>query len=72
MKKLTKALRGKTIEELKEEERAVREEVAKLKLKQRVSPEKDTNILMKKRKKLAVILTVLSEKKELEQLKAQK
>ena len=40
------------------------EEIAKLQLSFKSNPPKDTNLLMKKRKQLAVLLTVLGEKEE--------
>lgn len=70
MKKLTKELTNKTTKELVKQSQMLREEVAKLILNQRVNPSKDTNIVVKKQKELAVILTVLTQKKELESLKS--
>lgn len=65
MKKLTKELTGKTIKELEKQSQVLREEIAKLVLNQRVNPAKDTNVVVKKRKELAVVLTILLQKKEL-------
>jgi ribosomal protein L29 len=59
-------LRAKTIRELEKEAEEIRKEIAKLKLDAEVNPLKDTNFLVKKRKRLAVILTLISEKKMLE------
>ncbi len=70
MKKLTKELTNKTIKELVKQSQTLREEIAKLTLNQKVNPSKDTNITVKKQKELAVILTVLTEKNELEKLKS--
>ena len=64
MKKLVKDYREKTVIELEKEITGLKEEVAKLKLIQRASPVKDTNLLMKKRKQLAALLTVLAEKRQ--------
>lgn len=64
MKKQTKELNQKTIEELQNEVRILRAEIAKLRLYYRVNQEKNTNIIPMKRKKLAAVLTVLSEKTE--------
>ncbi len=58
MKKLSKEFKGKSLEDLQKEEKKIREEMAKLKLEQMVNPAKDTNLLFKKRKRLAVILTL--------------
>ncbi|PIQ72771.1 hypothetical protein COY13_03100 [Candidatus Roizmanbacteria bacterium CG_4_10_14_0_2_um_filter_36_35] len=72
MKKLTKQYRDKTVKELTQETMILIEEIAKLRLSQKSAPAKDTNLLMKKRKQLAVLLTVLTEKKEIESLKNKK
>lgn len=65
MKKITKTYNEKTSKELEKEANLIREEMAKLQLSFKSNPPKDTNILAKKRKQLAVLLTVLSEKKEI-------
>ena len=64
MKKITKIYRGKTVKELEKDANLIREEIAKLQLSFKSNPPKDTNSIVKKRKQLAVLLTVLSEKKE--------
>lgn len=66
MKKITKELINKTIKELEKQANALREDIAKTILNQKVNPSKDTNLLRKKRKQLAVILTIISQKKERE------
>ncbi|MCS7092956.1 MAG: 50S ribosomal protein L29 [Patescibacteria group bacterium] len=63
MKKIAREYRQKTIIELEKEKKILEQEIAKLKIESKVNPPKDTNLLMKKRKNLAVLLTVLSEKK---------
>lgn len=68
MKKKISELKGKSKDELEKEVQALREEISKLKLEFKVNPAKDTNILAKKRKKLAVILTLIGEKKEIEKI----
>jgi len=65
MRKTTKIYSEKTIKELEKETNLVREEIAKLQLSFKSNPPKDTNSLAKKRKQLAVLLTILSEKKEI-------
>jgi len=62
MKKITKTYREKNSGELVKEIQSLREEIAKLQLSFKSNPPKDTNILMEKRKQLAVLLTVLTEK----------
>lgn len=70
MKKLTKELTNKTIKELEKQSQMLREELAKLTLNQKVNPVKDTNVTVKKRKELAVVLAILTQKKELETIKS--
>jgi ribosomal protein L29 len=69
MKKIVKEYKQKTIKELEKEKELLSQEIAKLKVSFKANPPKDTNLLIKKRKQLAVLLTVLSEKKLLESLK---
>ncbi|MDH7476455.1 MAG: 50S ribosomal protein L29 [Microgenomates group bacterium] len=59
-----KELRQKTIKELENESRILREEIGKLNIEFKINPAKDTNLLTKKRKRLSVILTILKEKKD--------
>lgn len=69
MKKSYKKIHNQTVKELEREIIKLRDEIAKEKLEKKVNFPKDTNALFKRRKMLAVYLTILSEKKELEQLK---
>jgi ribosomal protein L29 len=71
MKKNTKIYREKTIKELEKMNIILREEIAKLLLSFKSNPPKDSNLLAKKKKLLAVLLTILSEKKEVEKLRPQ-
>jgi len=64
MRKTTKIYSGKTSKELEKEVGLLREEIAKSVMSFKSNPPKDTNSLTKKRKQLAVLLTLLSEKKE--------
>lgn len=72
MKKYLEQIRKKTLKELEKEKIALEEEIAKLKLSEKAFPSKDTNLIYKKRKQLARLLTVISEKKQLELLKNNK
>ncbi len=63
MRKNTKIYSEKTSKELMKEAGLLREEIAKLQLSFKSNPPKDTNSIVKKKKQLAVLLTVLSEKK---------
>jgi len=69
MKKLTKEYFNQTIKDLEKQVQILREEIANTKLNEKVNPSKDSNILIKKRHQLAVLLTVLAQKKELEKIK---
>jgi ribosomal protein L29 len=66
MNKQLKEIKDKSIKELENETRILREEIAREKLEAKVNPPKDVNALFKKKKKLAVVLTVISQKKEYE------
>lgn len=68
MKKTANEFKDKSIVELEKETVVLRQEMVKLQLEGKVNPQKDTNILFKKRKRLAVLLTIKTEKKRLEQL----
>ncbi len=63
MKKNIKQYQQMDSKELEKEILKLREEIAKLKLTIKVTPPKDTNLLIKKRKQLARLLTVLNSKK---------
>jgi len=69
MKKAVADLKTKSIKQLEIEISKLREEIAKLKLEIKINQPKDTNLLFKKRKQLARMLTVLTEKKEIERIK---
>ena len=63
MKKISiKDIQQKSVKELKVEVVKVRKELSKLVLEQKSNPTKDTNLVGKKRKYLARLLTVLNEK----------
>ena len=60
-------LRNKTVKELEKEGNEIVKEIAKLQLESKVNPPKNTNLVIKKRKRLAVILTIINDKKATEQ-----
>lgn len=62
MNKSTKNYIGKKPEEMAREEATLRSEIAKLTLEARSNPQKDSNIIFKKRKQLAILLTVKNQK----------
>jgi len=63
MKKITKELNIKTTKELEKETVTLRQEIAKLMIERSVKPEKDSNVINKKKKRLAVVLTLMTQKK---------
>lgn len=62
MKKITKEYITKTVEEMKKEVEALHKEIAKLEIERKAKPQKDSNMVFKMKKRLAVILTVISQK----------
>ncbi len=72
MKKLYTKIKSQSVKDLEKEIGKLRLEIAKAKLEAKVNPSKDTNSTFKKRKSLAVYLTVLTEKKELEKIQKTK
>lgn len=67
-KKETRELRGKSLEELKKQTEDLRVDIAKTRVELKANPPKDTNVMMKKRKRLARILTIIREKKLAEEV----
>ena len=63
MKKAIKDLETKTAKELSQAVKQAREELDRLTLTAKSNPGKDTNIIAKKKKELARMLTILTEKK---------
>ena len=62
MKKHIKELQAKTVVDLQKEIGTLRAEIAKFKVESKVKPQKDSNIIKKKEKQLAHILTVITQK----------
>jgi ribosomal protein L29 len=69
MKKITKEFEDKTIVMLEKETGELRKEMALMTVNAQVNPAKDTNTIMKKKKRLAVLLTVVNHKKRIDQIK---
>ncbi len=63
MRKIVEEMFKKDINLLEKEINDLRKEIARLKVESKISPQKDTNLLKKKRKKMAIMLTVLSQRK---------
>lgn len=64
MRKITKQYNDKSAGELAKEALTMRSEIAKLQLERIVTPQKDSNLIAKKKKQLAVLLTVVAGKNE--------
>ena len=62
MKKITKEYINKTVEEMKKEVESLHKEIAKLEIERMAKPQKDSNMIHKMKKRLAVILTVIRQK----------
>jgi len=61
MKKIIKEIKKNKPDLLEKEIQKIREEITKIRLEMKTNPIKDTNIIRKKKKRIAAILTVLSE-----------
>jgi len=72
MKKIISELKEKSYKELEKDKQNLYQEIAKYQVERKINMQKDTNVLAKKKKRLALMLTLLTEKKELESLKKAK
>ena len=52
----------KTVKDLVRDAQNLKTELAMLQIERKVKPQKDTNLMMKKRKQLAVMLTLIKQK----------
>lgn len=64
MKNSVEQLQQKSPGQLGKDANTLREEITRLRLAQISNPQKDTNVVQKKKKQLAQILTVMSQKHE--------
>lgn len=62
MKKITKELIHKSVEELKKDSQSIRQDIAKLMVERKVKPDKNSNTIKLLKKRLAVILTIAHQK----------
>lgn len=72
MKKLVKEMSTKSMKELEKKVQENQLDIAKLQLEAKTNPQKDTNLLFKKRKQVAVFLTLINEKQAAETLAVKK
>lgn len=72
MKKYAKEFRKQTLQDLVKENMKFKNEINKLKIEWGISKPKNTNIISNKLKRFSVLMTILSEKKELEKLEIKK
>ncbi|MFA5136267.1 MAG: hypothetical protein WC489_02645 [Patescibacteria group bacterium] len=68
MKKQVKKVSGVSVLSLEKDIASLRHEIALKTIEDKVNPQKDSNFLRKKRKELAVLLTLLQQKKIKEKL----
>ncbi len=66
MRKSIQDIQSKSVKVLEKEIGAIRHDIAKTSLEQKVQPVKDTNVIKKKKHQLAAMLTVLNDKKQQE------
>lgn len=64
MKKMTQDYIKKSAADIRKEVSELRTTIGKLQLERKVSPQKDVNTIAKNKKKIAVLLTILSSKNE--------
>ncbi len=64
MRKMTKQYNDKSGAELNKDVPMLRAEIAKMQLERLVAPQKDVNLISKKKKQLAVLLTVRASKSD--------
>ena len=72
MKKYAIEFRKQTSSELVKESLKLKNEINKLKIEWGINKPKNTNIISNKLKRLSVLMTLLGEKKELEELEVKK
>lgn len=62
MKKAVIKIQQKSVAELHKDLSQLRTEITKIMVESRLAPQKDSNLVMKKRKEIARILTVMNQK----------
>ncbi len=63
MKKLTKEYEKKSVADMEKEVSGLRAEIAKIRLESRVTPQKDTNAVRTKKKRIASLLTMINDRR---------
>ncbi|PIZ64968.1 hypothetical protein CO051_05000 [Candidatus Roizmanbacteria bacterium CG_4_9_14_0_2_um_filter_39_13] len=69
MKKITKELVNKSVEELKKEAQVIRQDIAKRTVERKVKPDKNSNTIKILKKRLAVVLTIAHQKELSKEIK---
>lgn len=64
MKKITQELTKKSAQDIGKEIETIRSEIAKSRIESTINKPKDTNAAFRKRKRLAVLLTIKTQKEE--------
>lgn len=62
MRKITKEIINKSIEDLTKEATSIRQDIAKKRIERKVKPEKNSNTIKMLKKRLAVLLTIVRQK----------
>lgn len=62
MRKITKEIINKSIEDLTKEATSIRQDIAKKLIERKVKPEKNSNTIKILKKRLAVLLTIVRQK----------
>jgi len=62
MRKITKEIINKSIEDLTKEAATIRQDIAKKLIERKVKPEKNSNTIKNLKKRLAVLLTIVRQK----------
>ncbi len=62
MRKITKEIINKSIEDLTKEAASIRQDIAKKLIERKVKPEKNSNTIKILKKRLAVLLTIVRQK----------
>lgn len=72
MKKSIQELLKKSSADLDKEVKQLKTEIAKMVVERKVLPQKDTNLMGKKKNRVAALMTIINQKRESENLKGKK
>ncbi len=72
MKRSFQELSNKTEKELQKDMETIRSEMMKMQMESVSNPQKDSNVISKKKKRLAMVLTAVNQKREMAQYSTKK